>query len=109
VLRAVILAQYWRVTDRQTDGQTDGRTDGIAIANTALAMRALHHAVKTETEPSDSFPQTPTFYACSLMPVPKFHYSLFETDKWQLQSYHSNHEASLHRVILKSTTAGKVV
>ena len=23
------------------DGQTDGRTDGIAVANTALAMRAL--------------------------------------------------------------------
>ena len=29
------------------DGQTDGRTDGIAIANTALAMRALRRAVKT--------------------------------------------------------------
>jgi len=28
-------------TDGQTDGRTDGRTDGIAIANTALAMRAL--------------------------------------------------------------------
>ena len=28
-------------TDRQTDGRTDGRTDGIAVANTALAMRAL--------------------------------------------------------------------
>jgi len=27
--------------DGQTDGQTDGRTDGIAVANTALAMRAL--------------------------------------------------------------------
>jgi len=25
----------------ETDGQTDGRTDGIAVANTALAMRAL--------------------------------------------------------------------
>jgi len=24
-----------------TDGRTDGQTDGIAIANTALAMRAL--------------------------------------------------------------------
>jgi len=38
VLRAVVLTQYRRVTDRQTD---DGQTDGIAIANTALAMRAL--------------------------------------------------------------------
>ena len=28
------------------DGQTDGRTDGIAVANTALAMRALRRAVK---------------------------------------------------------------
>jgi len=25
VLRAVVLTQYRRVTDRQTDGQTDGR------------------------------------------------------------------------------------
>ena len=35
VLRAVVLTQYWRVTDRQTDG--------IAVANTALAvqLRAL--------------------------------------------------------------------
>jgi len=37
VLRAVVLTQYRCVTD----GQTDGRTDGIAVANTALAMRAL--------------------------------------------------------------------
>ena len=37
VLRAVVLTQYRRVTDRRTDRQTDG----IAIANTALAMRAL--------------------------------------------------------------------
>ena len=37
VLRAVVLTQYRRATDRQTDR----RTDGIAVANTALAMRAL--------------------------------------------------------------------
>ena len=37
VLRAVVLTQYRRVTD----GETDGQTDGIAVANTALAMRAL--------------------------------------------------------------------
>ena len=37
VLRAVVLTQYRRVTDLRTDG----RTDGIAVANTALAMRAL--------------------------------------------------------------------
>ena len=43
MLRAVVLTQYRRVTDRQTDG----RTDGIAVANTALAMRALRRAVKT--------------------------------------------------------------
>ena len=41
VLHAVVLTQYRRVTDRQTDG----RTDGIAVANTALAMRALQRAV----------------------------------------------------------------
>ena len=40
-LRAVLLTQYQRVTDRQTDGQTDE----IAIASTALAMRALRCAV----------------------------------------------------------------
>ena len=33
--------------DGQTDGQMEGRTDGIAVANTALAMRALRRAVKT--------------------------------------------------------------
>ena len=37
MVRAVVLTQYRRVTDRRTDGQTDG----IAVANTALAMRAL--------------------------------------------------------------------
>ena len=39
-----------RQTDRQTDGQTDWQTDrqtaGIAVASTALAMRALQRAVK---------------------------------------------------------------
>jgi len=44
VLRAVVLTQYRRVTDRQTDRQTDG----IAVASTALAMRELRRAVKTE-------------------------------------------------------------
>jgi len=42
MLRAIVLTQYRRVTDRQTDGQTDG----IAVASTALAMQALRHAVK---------------------------------------------------------------
>ena len=50
VLRAVVLTQYWRVTDGQTDGWTDGQTDrqtdGIVVASTALAMRALRRAVK---------------------------------------------------------------
>jgi len=46
VLRAVVLTQYRRVTDRQTDRQTDGQTDGIAVASTALAIRALRRAVK---------------------------------------------------------------
>ena len=45
VLRAVVLTQYRRVTDRQTDG----RTDGIAVASTALAMRAVRRAVKMRT------------------------------------------------------------
>ena len=47
VLRAAVLTQYRRVTDGRTDGQTDRQTDGIAIASTALAMRALRCAVKT--------------------------------------------------------------
>jgi len=34
-------------TDGQTDVLTDGRTDEIAVANTALAMRALRRAVKS--------------------------------------------------------------
>ena len=37
VLRAVVLTQYRRVMDRQTDG--------IAVASTALAMRALWHVL----------------------------------------------------------------
>ena len=45
MLRAVVLTQYRRVTDRRTDRQTDG----IAVASTALAMRALQRAVKTAT------------------------------------------------------------
>jgi len=36
VLRAVVLTQYQRVTDRETDRQTDRRTDGIAVASTRL-------------------------------------------------------------------------
>jgi len=43
----VVLTQYRRVADGQTDGQTDRQTDGIAVASTALAMRALRRAVKT--------------------------------------------------------------
>jgi len=30
-----------------TDGRTDRQTDGIAVARTALAMRALRRVVKT--------------------------------------------------------------
>ena len=41
VLRAVVLTQYQRVTDRQTDG--------IAVASRALAMQALRRAVKNGT------------------------------------------------------------
>ena len=41
LLRAAVLAQYRRVTDGRTDRQTNGQTDGIAVAYTALAMRAL--------------------------------------------------------------------
>jgi len=55
VLRAVVLTQYRRVTDEQTDRQTDGQTDGIAIASTALAMRALRRAVKTDENLSSYF------------------------------------------------------
>jgi len=29
-----------------TDGQTDRQSDGIAVASTAIAMRALRRAVK---------------------------------------------------------------
>ena len=40
VLRAVVLTQYQRVTDRRTDGRTDGQTDVIAIAST-VSIAAL--------------------------------------------------------------------
>jgi len=42
MLCAIVLTQYRRVTD----GRTDGQTDGIAVASTALAMRALWCTVK---------------------------------------------------------------
>jgi len=35
-----------RRTDGRTDGQTGEQTDGIAVASTALAMRALRCTVK---------------------------------------------------------------
>ena len=41
VLRAIVLTQYRRVTDGRTDGRTYRQKDGIAVANTALVMRAL--------------------------------------------------------------------
>ena len=34
-----------RQTDREADGQRDKQTDGIAVASTALAIRALRRAV----------------------------------------------------------------
>jgi len=43
LLRAVVLTQYRRVAD----GRMDGQTDGIAVASTALAMRALRCVVTT--------------------------------------------------------------
>ena len=42
VLRAVVLTQYRRVTDRRTDGRMDRQTDGIDVASTALAKTAKH-------------------------------------------------------------------
>jgi len=47
MLRAVVLTQYRRVTDRRTNGQTVG----IAMANAVHAMRALWHAVKIVKSP----------------------------------------------------------
>ena len=44
MLRAIVLTIP--ACDVQTHGQTDG--DGIAVANTALAMRAMQRAVNTE-------------------------------------------------------------
>jgi len=40
--------------DGRTDRQTNGQTDGIAIASTALAMRALRRAVKTLKRPKNT-------------------------------------------------------
>ena len=42
------VPSFWHNTGVwQTDGRTDGQTDGIAVASTALAMRALRRIVKT--------------------------------------------------------------
>jgi len=42
------VQSFWQNTGVcQTDGRTDRQTDGIAVASTALAMRALWRAVKT--------------------------------------------------------------
>jgi len=41
VLRAVVLTQYRRVTNRRTDGRTDGQTDGIAVASTARCIVSI--------------------------------------------------------------------
>ena len=64
VLRAVVLTQYRRVTD--------GQTDGIAVASTALAMRALRRAVKTcgtlRSEPIDSYKLRDTTVTCIAPP-----------------------------------------
>jgi len=49
MLRAVVLTKYRRVTDGQPDGRTDRQTDGIAVASTALAVRALWRTVKNVT------------------------------------------------------------
>jgi len=46
VVRAVVLIDIIPACDRQIDRQTDRQADGIAIASTALAMRALRRAVK---------------------------------------------------------------
>ena len=63
VLRAVVLTQYRRVTD----GQSDGQTDGIAVASTALAMRALRRAVKAH--PSEQHPAPPCRFCDSDTPI----------------------------------------
>jgi len=43
------VPSFWHNTGVwRTDGQTDRRTDGIAVANTALAMRALRALKKTD-------------------------------------------------------------
>ena len=47
VLRTCSRFDTISACDRQTDRQTDGQADGIAVASTALAMRALRRAVKT--------------------------------------------------------------
>jgi len=53
------IPECGRRTDRRTDRQTDGQTYGIAIASTALAMRALRRAVKTFYTHCDSKKSAP--------------------------------------------------
>ena len=44
----LLLTLYVRSGYAVPDGRTDGETDGIAVASTALAMRALRRAVKSD-------------------------------------------------------------
>ena len=46
-------------TDGRTDGRTDRRTDGIAVANTALAMRALKRTGRDSEEDIALAPMCP--------------------------------------------------
>ena len=53
VLRAVVLTQYRRVTDRQADRRTEGIAVRTPVASTTLAMRALRRAVKSKCLPAE--------------------------------------------------------
>jgi len=47
VLRAVVLTQYWHVTDRRTDGPTERRTELQCSAyNVSIAAFALRRTIK---------------------------------------------------------------
>ena len=73
VLRAVVLTEYRRVTERRTDRPTDRRTDGIAVANTTLAMRALRRAVKSFIMANrKSYTDVPTSHQPRFYAAPNF-------------------------------------
>jgi len=74
VLRAVVLTQHQSVMDR--------RTDGIAVASTALAMRALRRAVKTNGSTLKNTITRSQYTVSSISIGGNFEFSSYQQPRW---------------------------